>query len=232
MEHLNKRKPNLLFFWFLLPFVLYGGYAVGRLEGDQISIENIREMLLYSLTHPWPMRFTLLTVKALLILLLIWGFAVIWYVGNYRSLIPGLEYGSARFADPKQVNEKLKDAGFKPMGLSRQYKDVTNQYYEGVDVCGYTTEYSYLSETKNPENRSLQIVHVFKDTESSNLDNPGEICKAVVEELTKIIGKEPEEGKDGYGTEKYLFWTLKASTEAVVLYMGDKNLMLTYVYNK
>ena len=67
-------------------------------------------MLLYSLTHPWPMRFTLLTVKALLILLLIWGFAVIWYVGNYRSLIPGLEYGSARFADLKQVNEKLKDA--------------------------------------------------------------------------------------------------------------------------
>ena len=132
----------------------------------------------------------------------------------------------------QRADEKLKDAGFKPMGLSRQYKDVTNQYYEGVDVCGYTTEYSYLSETKNPENRSLQIVHVFKDTEESNLDNPGEICKAVVEELTKIIGKEPEEGKDGYGTEKYLLWTLKANTEAVVLYMGDKNLMLTYVYNK
>ena len=110
MEHLNKRTPNLLFFWFLLPFVLYGGYAVGRLEGDQISIENVREMLLYSLTHPWPMRFTLLTVKALLILLLIWGFGVIWYVGNYRSLIPGLEYGSARFADSKQVNAKLKEA--------------------------------------------------------------------------------------------------------------------------
>ena len=132
----------------------------------------------------------------------------------------------------QRAEEKLKDAGFKPMGLSRQYNDVTNQYYEGVDVCGYTTEYSYLSETKNPENRSLQIVHVFKDTEESNLDNPGEICKAVVEELTKIIGKEPEEGKDGYGTEKYLLWTLKASTEAVVLYMGDKNLMLMYVYNK
>ena len=32
MEHLNKRKPNLLFSWFLLPFVLYGGYAVGRLK--------------------------------------------------------------------------------------------------------------------------------------------------------------------------------------------------------
>ena len=153
-----------------------------------------------------------------------------WCTQRYEAL-PGEVILNGRMSF-QRADEKLKDAGFKPMGLSRQYKDVTNQYYEGMDVCGYTTEYSYLSETKNPENRSLQIVHVFKDTEESNLDNPGEICKAVVEELTKIIGKEPEEGKDGYGTEKYLFWTLKASTEAVVLYMGDKNLMLTYVYNK
>ena len=109
MEHLNKRKPNLLFFWFLLPFILYGGYAVGKLEGEQITIETIRDMVLYSLTHPWPPRFTVLTIKAVLILLLIWVFAVIWYVGNYRSLIPGLEYGSAKFADPNRVNEKLED---------------------------------------------------------------------------------------------------------------------------
>jgi len=110
MEHLNKRKPNLLFFWFLLPFLLYAGYAVGKLEGEQITISNLQEMLLHSLTHPWPPAVTLLTFKAILILLLIWGFGIIWYVGNYRSLIPGLEYGSARFADPKQVNAKLKDA--------------------------------------------------------------------------------------------------------------------------
>ena len=109
MEHLNKRKPNLLFFCFLLPFVLYGGYAIGKLEGTKVTISNLQDILLYSLTHPWPPRFTILTVKAVLILLLVWGFAVIWYVGNYRSLIPGLEYGSARFADPKQVNVKLED---------------------------------------------------------------------------------------------------------------------------
>lgn len=78
MEHLNKRKPNLLFFWFLLPFILYGGYAVGKLEGERISIENIRETFLTSMTHPWPLRFTLLTVKAGLILFLVWLFAVIW----------------------------------------------------------------------------------------------------------------------------------------------------------
>ena len=48
MEHLNKRKPNLLFFWFLLPFVLYGGYAVGTLEGTKINISNMRDLFLYS----------------------------------------------------------------------------------------------------------------------------------------------------------------------------------------
>ena len=117
-------------------------------------------------------------------------------------------------------------------GEVRRLKDVVNQYYEGVNVCGYTTEYSYLTDDQSAGNGSLQIVHVFKDTETSNMDNPGEICKAVVEGLTKSIGKEPEEGKDGFGTGRYWFWTLKANTEAVLLYMGNENLMLTYVYRK
>ena len=172
-----------------------------------------------------------LILAAVFVLIICFAWMTYRWCTQRHEALPGEVILNGRMSF-QRADEKLKDAGFKPMGLSRQYKDVTNQYYEGVDVCGYTTEYSYLSETKNPENRSLQIVHVFKDTESSNLDNPGEICKTVVEELTKIIGKEPEEGKDGYGTEKYLLWTLKASTEAVVLYMGDKNLMLTYVYNK
>ena len=172
-----------------------------------------------------------LILAAVFVLIICFAWMTYRWCTQRHEALPGEVILNGRMSF-QRADEKLKDAGFKPMGLSRQYKDVTNQYYEGMDVCGYTTEYSYLSETKNPENRSLQIVHVFKDTEESNLDNPGEICKAVVEELTKIIGKEPEEGKDGYGTEKYLFWTLKASTEAVVLYMGDKNLMLMYVYNK
>ena len=172
-----------------------------------------------------------LILAAVFVLIICFAWMTYRWCTQRHEALPGEVILNGRMSF-QRADEKLKDAGFKPMGLSRQYKDVTNQYYEGVDVCGYTTEYSYRTETKNPENRSLQIVHVFKDTESSNLDNPGEICKTVVEELTKIIGKEPEEGKDGYGTEKYLFWTLKASTEAVVLYMGDKNLMLTYVYNK
>ena len=172
-----------------------------------------------------------LILAAVFVLIICFAWMTYRWCTQRHEALPGEVILNGRMSF-QRADEKLKDAGFKPMGLSRQYKDVTNQYYEGVDVCGYTTEYSYLSETKNPENRSLQIVHVFKDTEESNLDNPGEICKAVVEELTKIIGKEPEEGKDGYGTEKYLLWTLKANTEAVVLYMGDKNLMLTYVYNK
>ena len=82
MEHLNKRKPKLLFFWFLLPFLLYTGYTVGKMQGEQVSIENIRVIFLRTLTHPWPPRFTQLTVKAIMILLLMWSFGIIWYVGN------------------------------------------------------------------------------------------------------------------------------------------------------
>ena len=148
-----------------------------------------------------------------------------------HAALPGEVILNGRMSFEK-ANEKMKNAGFVPMGEVRTLKDAVNQYYEGVDVCGYKTEYSYLTEGLDTESRSLQIVHVFKDTKASNLDNPGEICKAVVEGLTKSIGKDPEEGKDGFGTGRYWFWTLKGNAEAVLLYMGDENLMLTYVYSR
>lgn len=64
MEHLNKRKPNLLFFWFLIPFVLYGAYSFGKLEGTRITVSNLQDILLYSLTHPWPPSLYILNSKS------------------------------------------------------------------------------------------------------------------------------------------------------------------------
>lgn len=173
---------------------------------------------------------TIIMVAVLLLIACLAWMAYDWNTQRHKAL-PGEVILNGRMSFEK-ADEMLKDAGFKPLGAVRRLKDVVNQYYEGVNVCGYTTEYSYLTDDQSAGNGSLQIVHVFKDTETSNMDNPGEICKAVVEGLTKSIGKEPEEGKDGFGTGRYWFWTLKANTEAVLLYMGDENLMLTYVYRK
>ena len=109
MEHLKKQKPNLKFFYFLIPFLLYVAYAVGRLEGEMISIDNVLEKVNLALSTPWPPRITFLTLKVLIALFLIWGIGILYYIGNFRNLIPGLEYGSAHFADPLKVSERLAD---------------------------------------------------------------------------------------------------------------------------
>ncbi|MBR5961074.1 MAG: hypothetical protein IKZ98_08760 [Clostridia bacterium] len=176
-------------------------------------------------------RIKTITLAAVFILITCLALMTYELCTRRHEALPGEVILNGRMSFEK-AEEKLKKAGFKPMGETRKLKDSVNQYYEGVDVCGYTTEYSYLMQNINPETESLQIVHVFKDTKASNLDNPGEICKAVMEELTKSIGKEPEEGKDGFGAGRYWFWTLKGNTEAVLLYMGDENLLLTYIYSK
>ncbi len=151
-----------------------------------------------------------------------------WSTQRYEAL-PGEVILNGRMSFEK-ADEKLKNAGFKPMGDSRRYKYVVNQYYEGIEVCGYTAEYSYLSVDTAPEKGSIQIVHVFKDTKESSTENPGKICMAVKEELTRRIGEEPMEGTDENG--RFWCWTLKGSAKALMMYAGKENLLLSYVYSK
>lgn len=173
------------------------------------------------------------TVRALIlavVFVLIVCFA--WMV-NRRSTqryeaLPGEVILNGRMSFEK-ADEKLQGAGFIPMGVSREYRYVVNQYYEGTEVCGYTTEYSYLSVDRDPEKGNIQVVHVFKDTKESSDENPGEICRAVKEELTRRIGEEPMEGTDENG--RFWCWTLKGSAKALMMYMGKENLLLSYVYN-
>ena len=61
-----------------------------------------------------------------------------------HAALPGEVILNGRMSFDK-ANEKMKNAGFVPMGEVRTLKDAVNQYYEGVDVCGYKTEYSYLT---------------------------------------------------------------------------------------
>lgn len=170
-----------------------------------------------------------LILAAVFILLVCFAWmAYRWSTQRYEAL-PGEVILNGRMSF-ERADEKLKNAGFKPMGDRRVYRDVINQYYEGMDVCGYTTEYSYLSLDSARENGNLQIVHVFKDTKESGAEEPGEICKAVKEELTRKIGEEPVEGTDENG--RFWCWTLKGSAQALLMYVGKENLLLTYVYNK
>ncbi len=47
MEHLNKRKPSLLFFWFLLPFLLYSMMNLEKV--NVIAADGSRAIAMFKL---------------------------------------------------------------------------------------------------------------------------------------------------------------------------------------
>ena len=175
------------------------------------------------------MKIKVIMLAAVFILIACFAWMAYDLCTQRHEALPGevILNGSMSF---EKADKKLKDAGFKPMGVSRRYKDILNEYYEGMDICGYTTEYSYLSIDTTRESGNLQIVHVFKDTKESSAENPGEICRTVKEELTRRIGEEPMEGTDDNG--RFWCWPLKGSAKALLVYVGKENLLLSYVYNK
>ena len=109
MEHLQKKKQNRRFLFVILPFILLVSYHLGKLYGRNLTLENIMEEIKHALLTPLDWHITPWTGRFLL------GGAVIWLLlfmrlnMEERNLIPGLEYGSAKLADPKAVTKKLTD---------------------------------------------------------------------------------------------------------------------------
>ena len=109
MEHLERKKKNTGFLFILLPVILLISYHLGKLYGRDIRLETLMEEVRHALLTPLDWHFTPWTGRFLL------GGAVIWLLlfmrlhMEERNLIPGLEYGSAKLADPKAVTKKLTD---------------------------------------------------------------------------------------------------------------------------
>ncbi len=66
MGHLNKRKPNLSFSGFCFHSCYIQDMQSENWKGSRYPQQsNLQEILLYSMTHTWLPRFTLLTLNRL-----------------------------------------------------------------------------------------------------------------------------------------------------------------------
>jgi len=106
---LNKKKPNYGFFFFLFIIALYIGYCLGMLYGQEISLDNLTELLQEVLTHPLPVQITPITSRTILVAVLVWLIVLAYDLSNRRNYMPGREYGSGRLASPKEINKALMD---------------------------------------------------------------------------------------------------------------------------
>lgn len=104
-----KRKANHGFFLMLLPVVLYAGYCIGKMDWISVTLEHLPDALEYALTHPLPLCITELTGQVCMAGLAIWGIAYLSHISSIRNFMPGKEYGTARLAQPFELNRRLED---------------------------------------------------------------------------------------------------------------------------
>lgn len=105
----QKKKPNHSFFCLLLIVVLYSAYCLGKVNFSGATIETISEIVKDALIHPLPLQITEQTGSFCIAGLVIWGIAYLSHLSSIRNLMPGREYGTARFAEPDELNRKLQD---------------------------------------------------------------------------------------------------------------------------
>ncbi|MCM1497901.1 MAG: type IV secretory system conjugative DNA transfer family protein [Clostridium sp.] len=110
----KKRKVSL---WFvLLGAVLssYAGYLLNGAWKPGIELNEFLSSFNRVCAEPFADYYNATTVKAVVIVLIIYAIALLMYITSQRNFMPGKEFGTARFENPQFANRVLadKDAGF------------------------------------------------------------------------------------------------------------------------
>ena len=109
MEGYREKKQPFVFFIFLFAVALYGGYCLGPLAEKDLDLLTLRQDIEYALLHPLPFHFGSGTVLGIGIAMVLWLLFFLTVLSNDKKYMFGKEYGSARLADPKELNEVLED---------------------------------------------------------------------------------------------------------------------------
>lgn len=109
---MTEKKKKLSF---VLPFIgavlaAYLGYLINGAWSQGMDINEFMESLNHVLAEPFYNYYEgKATVKAVTVAILTYDMAVLMYYTSRRNLMPGKEYGTAKFADINQVNKTIKN---------------------------------------------------------------------------------------------------------------------------
>lgn len=105
----TKKKP----FWGLIVsgavMSAYLGYLIGGAWYDGIDFVEFLNKINIVLNAPFENYLNEYTFKAVVTALMVYALAIIMYYTSQRNYMPGKEYGTAKYADLKQVNSVLED---------------------------------------------------------------------------------------------------------------------------
>lgn len=104
-----KKKVSL---WYVvLGAVLsgYGGYLINGAWKPEIGINEFLFSIDQVCAKPFSNYYNETSVKAVVIALSVYAIALCMYVAGKKNYMPGKEFGTARFEDPRSVNKVLSD---------------------------------------------------------------------------------------------------------------------------
>lgn len=106
----KKKKPSVVLLVIGALLAAYFGYLVNGAWTKGMDISEFMDSINKVLANPIADYYKgAVTVKAVLKAILIYAVMVTMYYTSQRNLMPGKEYGTAKFADLSQVNRILRD---------------------------------------------------------------------------------------------------------------------------
>ena len=117
----TKKKPSLIFI--IVGAVLSGylGYLINGAWTKGIAFNEFMDRFNDICAIPFANYYNSNTVKAVAIALGIYAMAIVMYYTSQRNYMPGKEFGTARFENPKQVNKILADKDRKSTRLNSSH---------------------------------------------------------------------------------------------------------------
>lgn len=109
MRHSQRRSAALLWAALAIP-VVWLGLAAGSCCGPGVSAGAWLADFADLLNHPFALRWTAYTPRALLLAAICYGFAIALYDSSKGNRRPGVEHGSARWGSPRELCKKYRDA--------------------------------------------------------------------------------------------------------------------------
>ena len=105
----TKKKPSLIFILVGAVLAGYLGYLINGAWAEGIAFNEFMDRFNEVCAVPFANYYNSNTVKAVAIALGIYAMAIVMYYTSQRNYMPGKEFGTARFENPKQVNKILAD---------------------------------------------------------------------------------------------------------------------------
>ncbi|RGR49769.1 type IV secretory system conjugative DNA transfer family protein, partial [Agathobacter rectalis] len=105
----TKKKPSLIFILVGAVLAGYLGYLINGAWTEGIAFNEFMDRFNEVCAVPFANYYNSNTVKAVAIALGIYAMAIVMYYTSQRNYMPGKEFGTARFENPKQVKKILAD---------------------------------------------------------------------------------------------------------------------------